>query len=178
MIRLNHGASREKIMASFSVSNSALLRNYYKEYRPLVVKANRAEKKNGELSFADSMALRRAISKLGDYNYNDSTDEDLNQKIRGFCDAYNLTLDSSKGSATSSVKSAAKSMKNLSKEYQDELKKYGVSINDKGYMSLSETATKNISHEKFSKVFGKDSEYMDKLYTYAKRIHSKVDILL
>lgn len=165
-------------MANFSISNTATLRNYYKDNRSLVIRNNRAEKKNGELSFADSMALRRAISKLGDYDYKDSTDEDLNQKIRGFCDAYNYTLDSSKDSATSTVKSAAKSIKNLTKQYKDELEKYGIKVNDKGYMAMSDTATKNISHEKFSKIFGKDSEYMNKLYSNAKKINSRVDILL
>lgn len=165
---------------SVLVSNSLSLRQYYHDYRSLVVQKNRSDVSTGTLSFADSQALRNAIRRLGDYDFEESSDDDLYSKLKAFTDTCNYTITSGTKYAKNddSVKRAISSMKSLNREYEDELKKYGVTMDDQGNMQMSDSAPKNISHEKFKKMFGSESEYMNKLYNYAKRINKKVDIRL
>lgn len=165
-------------MAGFAITNSITLRNCYRDNRALVINSNRKEKTKGELSFADSMALRRSIAKLRDYDYENSTDDDLKEKLTAYIDAYNNTLDTSKNSGTADVKQAAKSLKNLTQNNKEKLKEYGITVKNDGYLSLSDSAVSNISHKKFEKVFGAESDYMNDVYKYAKRINSRVDIYL
>ncbi len=163
-----------------SVSNTLSIRQFYAKNFQLVTPANREKSTTGTLSFADSAALRNAIRQLGDYNFKDSSNDDLSEKIKAFADTYNNTISSAtKYSHTDrSLNQTVKKMKDLSTEYADELAKFGITIDDKGKMEVSGTAAKNVAHEKFESLLGKDSKYMNSLYDIAKKISTHVDIKL
>lgn len=163
---------------SISITPNVTLRNFYTGNRNLVTQSERSNARSGVLSFADASALRQAVRALGDYEYKDADKKDLAENLQAFLDTYNNTIESSEKSSDSNVSSAVKKIKSLTENYADELKKLGVSMDSKGYLSLSSSATTNIKGEKFSTLFGKDSEYMTKLSTYAKRITSHVNIYL
>lgn len=165
---------------SITITNSLTLRQYYHDYSAFVNKSERESAKSGKLSFADSTALKNAIRRLGEYNFKDSSDSDLTEKMQAFADIYNNTLDSAKKYSVNdgSLKQAIKNIKKLSEKNKSDLASYGITFDEKGYMKTSDSAPKNVSHEKFSKIFGKDSEYMKELYTCAKGISSKVDVAL
>jgi hypothetical protein len=167
---------------SISVTVNSTLRNFYTDNRTLVNKSNRSDTTNGTLSFADATALRKAIRALGNYDYDSvssTTDKQtLATNLQAFVDTYNYTIESSSSSATSSVSSACKNLKKLTSQYESDLKKLGVSVSSDGYLSLSSTATTNISASKFSDLFGSDSDYMSQMSTYAKRITSHVNVYL
>ena len=163
-------------MASFSVANTLALRNFYNSNRTLAVKSNRSDASTNKLNYADSLALRRAVKQLDVYDFDNAKKTDLEEKVRAWVDTYNYTMDSCKSSTNISVASAYKGLMNLTKEYADELENLGIKADSSGYLKMSSSATKNISGSRFKELLGKDSEFMKKVGTYAKRIASHVDL--
>ncbi len=70
-----------------------------------------------------------------------------------------------------------KKIKALTEKYSAELKSLGISVKE-GYMSISSTASTNISPDKYEELFGKDSSYMKELSALAKKMNRSVDISL
>ena len=163
---------------SFSVTTNVYLRNCYSDNRSLCVKSKRTDATNGTLSFADSAALKKSIRKLKDFDYESDDKTAFTHNIKAFIDAYNYTLDSAGESATKDVVNAAKHLKKTSASYEKELKKLGISMDKDGYMSISSSATTNISTSKYKEMFGEGSKYLSSLNQYSHRIQSKVDIYL
>ncbi len=171
-------------MSNFTITNNIYLRTIYSGNRDLANKKNRANVSNSTLSAADSAALRKGIAALADFDYTDkSSDNDtdtskekLYNTMRAFSDAYNNTLESASSSQNASMAKIAKQMKKLSQDYADELSTYGMSFNDSGYMSVKKASIENIATSKYEDVIGKDSEYMKKLSSYAKKLSQHIDI--
>lgn len=165
-------------MSSFSVANTLALRNFYSSHRSLCVKTNRDNLSSDKLNYADSLALRRAVKKLGNYPFKNADKSDIEMTIRGFVDTYNYTLDSCKQSTNKSVTSAYKNIQKLASNYEKELANIGITTNSSGYLKLSSSAIENISSTKFANMFGSNSQFMKQLSTYAKQISNHVDIYL
>ena len=163
-------------MASFSVANTLALRNFYNSNRTLAVKSNRSDASTNKLNYADSLALRRAVKQLDAYDFDNAKESDLEEKVRAWIDTYNYTMESCKPSTNTSVASAYKGLKNLTKEYADELENVGIKADSSGYLKMSSSATKNISGSRFKSLLGKDSEFMKKMGSYARRISNHVDL--
>lgn len=161
-----------------SVTNSLSLRIYYGRYSQLVKGSPRNDATTGTLSFADSTALRNAIRKLQDYNFEEASDEQVQEKLNAFADSVNNTLTSATkySSNSTSVRNAVKTIKNLNQEYSSQLKQIGITVNKDGTMSTYESAGANYSKERFSKFFDKDSEYLTRLYDAAQKISRRVDV--
>lgn len=163
---------------SISVSNTLSLRIYYGRYSTLVKGSQRNDATTGTLSFADSSALRNAIRNLQDYDFEEASDEQVQEKVKAFADALNNTLSSATkyGSSSTPVKNAVKTIKQLNSDYASELKKIGITVQKDGTMSVYESAGSNYSKERFSNFFDKDSEYLNNLYDAAKKITRRVDV--
>jgi hypothetical protein len=163
---------------SISVSNSLSLRIFYNTYASVAKGATRKSTSTGTLSFADSTAMRNAIRKLQDYNFKESSDEQAQEKLKAFTDTVNNTLESASkySSKNTIVRNAVNTIKDLNTKYADELKKIGITANKDGTLSVYESAAKNYSKEKFDNFFTKDSEYLNSLYTAAKKITRRVDV--
>ena len=165
---------------NISASNTLSIRQFYGDNRNLVSKANRKDQSTGKLADADVRALKRAASKLSDFNYEEASATEMYEKLKAFADTYNYTLESGKNysSENSYVKRAVKELKNLTAQYADELKSYGFSVDSDGYLSVSDSSVNNISGSTFSEMFGKDSEYMGKLSEVAKKYSRHIDLYL
>lgn len=164
-----------------SATNSLSLRVFYTGNRTLIGKSSRKDATAGTLSFADSTALRTGIRRLQDFNFEDATEDEVQEKLQAFADTYNYTLESGSKYAIndSAVKNAVKNMKELAKEYEGDLESIGISIDKKnGQMSVSSSAAKNLNRSRFSDFFNSDSKYLKSLYSSAKHITKKVDIQL
>ncbi|QFJ54352.1 hypothetical protein [Pseudobutyrivibrio xylanivorans] len=163
---------------SISVTNSLSLRIYYGRYSTLVKGSQRNDATTGTLSYADSTALRNAIRKLQDYDFEESSAAQVQEKLTAFCDSINNTLSSAakyaKGST--SVKNAVSKIKELNSSYSSELKQLGITVNKDGTMSVYESAAKNYSRERYTKFFDKDSKYLNSLYDAATKITRRVDV--
>ena len=164
-------------MSYFTVTNTISLRSNYSANRALSSKSARTDISPKTLTLADSAALKKAIRSLGDFDFENSDEKELGSKIKAFVDTYNFTLQSSTKTSmdASSIKSTVKSMKALTANHKSDLENLGISFSSDGYMSLSATATENISGDKFSKVFGADSSYMKSLKQVASHLGYKVD---
>lgn len=171
---------KEYEMANFSVSTNMYLRQVYAPNRNLCVKANRAEATNKTLISADSSALGKAIKTIGAFDFSNS--EKLNKEkfaktLKSFTDAYNYTISSSGTQKEGKIAVNSKKIKALTEKYSAELKSLGISVKG-GYMSISSTASTNISPDKYEELFGKDSSYMKELSALAKKMNRSVDISL
>ena len=163
-------------MADFSVHANAYLRNVYAYDRTLVKSDARKEASASKLSYADSHALKKAIHRLGKFSYTDADESKLKGNLNAFIDSYNYSLLSGSTSGNNKIAKNTEKMKELSKEFESDLKRLGISMDEKkGYLKLSDSATKNISSENYEKLFGKDSKYMKQLSTYAGRVNGQVN---
>ncbi len=162
-------------MSSFSISSTLTLRNMYGDYRALITKTNRNTATNNQLSYADATALKRAVKKLNDYDFEDASEENRAAYLRAFVDTYNYTMQSTKSSTNTYAASAYKGLKNLVSKYSDELEEIGISANSSGYLKLSSSSATNLSGSTFDKFFTNDSKFMKSVLTYAKKVTSNVD---
>lgn len=170
-------------MSSFTVTNNINLRNLYKGTDSgYSKKSNRREASKGQLVIADTKALRRSISSLADEDYGDDSEDNkidkasFYKKMKAFADTYNYTVDSSEGYRSTYSKKALKQMKQLADTYSDELENLGVTFDDDGYMSMSESAFDNIDESEFEDMFGKDSDFMSQLDTIARKLNRHIDL--
>lgn len=167
---------------SISITNNLTLRSFYSADRSLVDRNNRSNQKNSTLSFADATALRKAIRDLGDFDYEKISSakdkKNLSSHLEAFLNTYNYAIASSSSSSDSDVAAAGKGLKQLTKKYADKLDSMGISMDSKGNLSLSKSATENIRSERFLDLFGEDSRYMQQMNTYAKRIVRHVNVYL
>ncbi len=163
---------------SLSVTNSLSIRLFYRPYSSVVSGSTRQSASTGTLSMADATALRNAVRKLQDYDFEEASEDQIQEKLKAFTDTMNNTLESASeySSYSSSVKNAASKIKRLNNQYASDLKKIGITVNKDGTMSLYESAAKNYSSSRFTDFFDKDSEYLNDLYDCAKRITRKVDV--
>ena len=159
------------------INNSLSLRVFYGRYSPLVKGAPRNEASKGTLSFADASALRNAVRKLQDYDFEEAPEAQAQEKVTAFADAINNTLSSaSKYTGSTPVKNAVSKIKQLNQEFSSQLKQIGITVNKDGTMSVYESAVKNYSRERYSEFFNKDSKYLNDLYDAAKKITRRVDV--
>ena len=157
-----------------SLSESYYLRSFYKNNRDAATDSKRKEMSAGTLSQADAQALRTAVRKLRNFNYEEDTTDGANiySSVSAFLETYNHALESSGGSGDYSLKRYAKQLKNLAKEYADELKDVGITVNSDGTLEKNENLLKAAKVTKIDKLFGKDAEFTTKSSRYAKRINA------
>lgn len=163
---------------NISVTNSLSLRLFYNGNASISHGSSRNNELTGTLSMADASALRNAIRKLQDYEFEDASKTLIQEKLKAFTDTVNNTITSASkyGTGDTSVKNAVSKLKRLNNDYASELQKIGITVNKDGTMSLYENASKTYSSKKIDSFFDVDSEYLNSLYDTAKKITRKVDV--
>ena len=162
-------------MSGFSVANNITLRSYYATYRAFTTRSTRSSATTNQLNYADAQALRRAIQKLDDFDFENADKDVISSHVRAFIDTYNYTMDSAKSSTNSYATSTYKNLKNLASKYSTDLGNIGIKENSSGYLTLSSSAVENISGSRFKSLLNKDSKFMKQLKTYAKRMANNID---
>ncbi len=162
-------------MSGFSVANNITLRSYYATYRAFTTKSTRSSATTNQLNYADAQALRRAVRKLDDFDFENADKDDISSHVRAFIDTYNYTMDSAKSSTNSYATSTYKNLKNLASKYSKDLENIGIKENSSGYLTLSSSAVENIRGSRFKSLLNKDSKFMKQLTTYAKRMANNID---
>ncbi len=169
-------------MASFSVTNNHQLRMIYMGNTDATKKSERPKLSIPKLNKADSSALKKGLERLSDYNMDEVGDDDEDKKkdffktVKAFTDAYNNTLESGSQSQNKSVSKLTDQLKKVSEKYADKLSDYGFSFDEKGYVSIKESAINNISTKKYKDVIGKDSDYAKELSDIAKKMTKHIDV--
>ena len=162
-------------MSGFSVANNITLRSYYATYRAFTTKSTRSSATTNQLNYADAQALRRAVQKLDDFDFENADKDDISSHVRAFIDTYNYTMDSAKSSTNSYATSTYKNLKNLASKYSKDLENIGIKENSSGYLTLSSSAVENIRGSRFKSLLNKDSKFMKQLTTYDKRMANNID---
>jgi hypothetical protein len=164
-------------MSLFSVANTYNLRTNYGTYHAYsTAKGRENESSVSKLNYVDSIALRRAVRRLADFDFEEEETSDIESRVRAFVDTYNYTTESMGKSDDKNIYKIGKEMKKLAEEYSSDLENVGITFDSNGYMKMSSTAAKTIKPAKMEKMFGKDSEFMKKLSSISNKISKKVNI--
>ncbi len=132
---------------------------------------------NTELSLADSEALRKAVKKLGSFEYSETDSKNAKNGVRAYVETYNNILSSASGSSDYEIKRYAKKLKSLTGQYEDELEKAGISIKKDSTLEVRDTYYDEMDASKLEKLFSRDANYMQKVSTYARRIQNRSEEL-
>lgn len=170
-------------MSNFSVNSNHYLRNMYVNTdRALASSSGRAEASTSKLNYADSLALKKAINALGDFDYEmdesdvtESYKTKFSKELRAFVDSYNYTVESGKASSNEDINRQARKMQKFSEKHKDTLESLGVTVKNNGYLSYDNTKASSLYLKSFGKAFSSDSEYMQGISKYASSINNHVD---
>lgn len=158
------------IGAGTTLSSSYFMRNFYVANSNARTSSNRSEMRNSELSYADSTALRRAIRNLGNANYIEDQDPNIRNSVKAFINVYNNLLDSASGSGDYDLERSAKQLKSLTNEYASQLDKIGITVKSDGTLEARDSLFETAKLSKFENLFSKDSDYMQRATSNAKRV--------
>lgn len=153
-----------------SLSANFYLRKFYVANTDARTSSKRSSYTDSELSRADGMALRRAVKNLGSFAYEESRDANIRNSVNAYISTYNNTISSLSDSEDATLEKNLKRLKALTKEYSSELDKIGITIKDDGTLSSRDALFKSADLSKFEKLFSKDSDYMQRISAYGKRI--------
>ena len=70
-----------------------------------------------------------------------------------------------------------KSMKKLTSEYADELDKIGITVSKDGTLKKRTDLFANADISKFEKLFSKDTDYMQRISAYTRRVQKRSETL-
>lgn len=157
--------------AGASLSSTYYMRNFYSANRDAF--NNRSSLEQGELSMADGIALRRAVRRLGSFQYDDTDDTNIRNSVLAYIETYNNTLSSLSDATDDSLERYKSQLEALTKEYSDSLDDIGITVNSDGTLTSRESLFKSASISKFESLFSNDSKYMQRASSYAKRIRSR-----
>lgn len=155
-----------------NLSSTFFMRSFYSENRAAFASATRNDYSKTQLSKEDSLALRRAVKKLGTYSFNDVDSTNVRSNVKAFVQTYNNLISSGEDSSNQNISRNTEKLKNLTKEYADALNEVGITVNEDSTMTIRDSslfADADIS--KFKSLFSSDSEFMQKSNAYAKKIN-------
>lgn len=167
MARVNNNTS-----SGVYLTSDFFLKNFYHYNRNAMKSSTRSDYTKTELSYEDTRALKRAISKLGSFDYTeDENGDNIVSTIQAFVKTYNHTIEST-SSDSSNTSRQNRQLKALTQKYGDELKDIGISIKDDGTLDLSDNILKKSSFKEIRKVFSEESNYVRSLGNIAKRMNT------
>lgn len=160
------------------LSSGYYLRSFYTSDRDARTSSKRNTMDSSALSLADSKALRRAIKELGNMEYNEEQEDSIRNTALAFIETFNNTLSSASKTADQTLNRTAKQLKALANEYASDLENIGVTIEANGSLSGGSSLFSSANISKFEKLFGKDSDLMQRTSAYAKRAERRSDALV
>lgn len=171
-------ANSTYIGAGTSLSSDFYKRNFYISNRDAATSSKRRNLTGSKLSLADGMALRRAVKKLGSMEFSKEKDADIRNAVSACIETYNNAITSATDSGDHNLKRTQKQMKAIANEYADELDRIGITVNSDGTMTKRDSLFGSASLEKFEKLFSKDSDFMQRTSSCAKRIEHRSETLI
>lgn len=160
-----------------TLSSSYYMRNFYISNRDAQTASKRKAMDSAELSFADSLALRRAVRELGGSSFTDDDSSNIRSRVLAYIETYNNTLTSTSKSADHSLERSMKQMKSITNEYARELDKIGITVSENGSLKSRPALFGTADISKFEKIFSKDSDYMLRTAACAKKIERQSEAL-
>ncbi len=155
-----------------NLTSDFFLQNYYKHNRNAIKVSVRKEYNQCELSYEDSLALKRAAAKLGSFSYTEEDNgENMVNSILAFADTYNNAIEST-SSTDSDTYRQNRQLKALSQKYEEELEDLGITIEKDGTLSVNENLLRSASYDEAKTLFGDDASYIKNIRNIARRINT------
>lgn len=163
--------------AGTTLGTSYYMRRFYASNADARTTTSRSNLSNSTLTGADAHALRRAVRSLGSFTYDDDNAANIRNNVSAFISTYNNMLNSSGNSDDRTIKNTQKSLKNITAEYADQLDKIGITVKDNGTLESRSSLFGSADISKFESLFSSDSEYMQRVNSYARRLENRSNIL-
>lgn len=158
--------------SGISLTSDFFMKNFYKYNRNAYKVSTRSDYTKKELSYEDSRALKRALQRLASFDFEEDENSDtIVSTIKAFAETYNNAI-SSTNSEDADTYRQNRQLKALSQKYGADLEDIGIRIKEDGSLSISENLLKSSSLKEIKKVFSKESDYMNKLKTIARRMYN------
>lgn len=170
-------ANTAYVGAGTTLGASYYLRRFYSSNTDARTTTSRNNLSNSTLTGADAHALRQAIRSLGSFTYDDDNEVNIRNSVSAFISTYNNMINSSGTSDDRTIKNTQKSLKNLTAEYESQLDKIGITIKDNGTLEARSTLFSSADISKFESLFSGDSQYMQRVNSYAKRLENRSSVL-
>lgn len=170
-------ANTAYVGAGTTLGTSYYMRRFYASNADARTTTSRSNLTNSTLTGADSHALRRAIRSLGSFTYDDDNEINIKNSVSAFISTYNNMINSSGASDDRTVKNTQKNLKNLTAEYESQLDKIGITVKDNGTLESRSSLFGSADISKFESLFSSDSEYMQRVNSYARRLENRSNIL-
>ena len=146
-----------KVSSGVTLTADFYLCTFYQANRSARKESGRKDLTNNELSYEDARALKKAINKLGSFDFSKEENiQNIYSTVKAFADTYNNTLSSVSKSDNSDLTQYAKQLKSIANKYSDELKSIGITVEKSGSLSVSENILKTKDIDALKKVFTKD----------------------
>ena len=173
-ISLQGGWIMAKVSSGVTLTADFYLNNFYQANRSARKASERSKLTTSELSYEDARALKRAVGKLGSYDFSDEENiENIYSTIKAFADTYNNTLTSSAESDNPDLSKYSRQLKSLAAKYNDDLKNVGITVEKNGTLSVNENLLKTKSIDTLKSTFTKDdSRFITKTNSIARKLKS------
>lgn len=160
-----------------SLTISFYKRNFYSDNRNAATSAKRTNYSHTELANADTSAIRRAVKKLRSFTFDEDSEINIRNSVSAYIDTLNNLMTSGKKTGDKHVERYLNSLSSLNSKYEDELDDIGITVNSDGTLTARSTMFSSASISKFESLFSKDSDYMQKVDSYAKRLQKRTSLL-
>lgn len=160
-----------------SLTISFYKRNFYSDNRNAATSAKRTSYSSTELANADASAIRRAVKKLRSFTFDEDNKTNIRNSVSAYVDTINNLMISGKKTGDKQAERYLNSLSSLNSKYSDELDDIGITVNPDGTLTTRSTMFSSASISRFESLFSKDSDYMQKVDSYAKRLQKRTTLL-
>lgn len=160
-----------------SLTISFYKRNFYSDNRNAATSAKRTSYSSTELANADASAIRRAVKKLRSFTFDEDNKINIRNSVSAYVDTINNLMTSGKKTDDKQAERYLNSLSSLNSKYSDELDDIGITVNPDGTLTTRSTMFSSASISRFESLFSKDSDYMQKVDSYAKRLQKRTTLL-
>lgn len=167
MARVNTNTS-----SGIYLTSDFFLKNFYRNNHNAMKSSTRNDYTKTELSYEDTRALKRAVSKLASFDYTeDENGDNIVSTIQAFVKTYNHTMESTSAKNSDTYRQN-RQLKALTQKYGDDLKGIGISIKEDGTLDISDNILKKSSFKEIRNVFSDESDYIRGIRNIAKRMNT------
>ena len=160
-----------------SLTISFYKRNFYSDNRNAATSAKRTSYSSTELANADASAIRRAVKKLRSFTFDEDNKTNIRNSVSAYVDTINNLMTSGKKTGDKQAERYLNSLSSLNSKYSDELDDIGITVNPDGTLTTRSTMFSSASISRVESLFSKDSDYMQKVDSYAKRLQKRTTLL-
>ena len=111
------------------------------------------------------------------FTFDEDNKINIRNSVSAYVDTINNLMTSGKKTGDKQAERYLNSLSSLNSKYSDELDDIGITVNPDGTLTTRSTMFSSASISRFESLFSKDSDYMQKVDSYAKRLQKRTTLL-